>query len=316
MVSEPQISVVVPLFDEEENVHPLVQSIREALENGPDWELILVDDGSGDGTFEEASREAAAHARVRLLGLARNYGQTTAMQCGFDNARGEVVVTMDGDLQNDPRDIPRLLARVRDGYDLVVGYRQSRSESLLVRKIPSQAANRLIQAITRVPIKDNGCTLKALRRAVLRDLDLYSDMHRFIPALVASTASARIAEIPVSDRPRRFGRSKYGLSRVWKVLADLLTITMLRWFRERPLAMFGWGAAGSIVMGILFLVATLVANVAFGVVKADAVVLPGATFLWFGLAGYLLLLGLICEVALRQATESRGVGPILRQGGA
>ena len=304
MPLEPEVSVIVPLFDEEENIGPLVRAVRAALEDGWRWELILVDDGSLDGTFEQARREAHSDPRVRVLRLARNYGQTTAMQAGFDDAQGDVVVSMDGDLQNDPGDIPLLLARIQEGYDLVVGYRKSRSESLLRRRIPSWAANRLIRAITRVPIRDNGCTLKAFRRHVLEDMRLYSDMHRFIPALVAGTSSARISEVSVRQHPRRFGRSKYGLSRVWKVLADLLTVTMIRWFRERPLIMFAWGAAASSLAGIAFLVAMLVALASFGPLKANAMIFPGATFLWFGLAAYLLALGLIAEVALHEAPRA------------
>ena len=304
MPPEPRVSIVVPLFREAESLERLVRGVRTSMGDREPWELILVDDGSRDGTFEEARREARSDPRVRVLRLARNYGQATAMQAGFDNARGDIIVSMDGDLQNDPGDIPHLVAKTREGYDLVAGYRESRRDRLLTRRFPSWAANRVIQAITRVPIRDNGCTLKAFRRDILQGVRLYSDMHRFIPSLVTGTASARIAEIPVRHHPRRFGRSKYGLSRVWKVLADLLTLTMIRWFRERPLVMFAWGAAASAAAGIIFLAATLVAYASFGPLKASAMVFPGATYLWFGLAGYLLMLGLISEVVLREAWES------------
>ena len=307
--------MVVPLFEEEENVRPLVHAVRDALGSRFRWDMILVDDGSTDGTYEAAWRQAEADSRVRVLRLARNYGQTTALQAGFDHARGEIIVSLDGDLQNDPEDIPRLVERLRRGADLVVGYRESRSESLLLRRLPSWAANRLIRAITKVPIRDNGCTLKAFRRSTLEGVRLYSDMHRFIPAVLASRADLRVEEIPVRHHPRRFGRSKYGLSRIWKVLADLLTLTMLRWFRERPLRMFAWGAAGSISAGSVSLGASIVAAETFRPFKATAIVLPGATLLWFGLAGYLLMLGLISEVAVREATvrklmpEERGETP-------
>ncbi len=301
MPNNPQISIVIPLFEEEENVHRLVRSVRAAMRNAGPWELILVDDGSRDATFALARCEAKADSRVRVLRLARNYGQTMAMQAGFDSARGGIVVSMDGDLQNDPEDIPRLVAKIREGFDLVAGYRESRRDRLVTRKIPSWLANRLIGAITRVSIRDNGCTLKAFRREVLQDLPLYSEMHRFIPALVAATTSSRITEIPVRHHPRRFGRSKYGLSRVWKVLADLLTMTMIRWFRERPLLMFSWGTAAASLVGLGFLAATLFVQGTFRPAKAAAIVFPGSTFLWFGLAGYLFMVGLIAEVAVREA---------------
>ena len=305
MSSPPEISIVVPLFNEEENIGPLVRSVRSALVEEAPWELILVDDGSADRTFETACRAAKTDTRIRVLRLARNYGQTTALQAGFDDARGEILVSIDGDLQNDPNDIPMIAAKIRDGYGLVAGYRESRTESLLTRQIPSWVANRLIALITRVPIRDNGCTLKAFRREVVADLRLYSDMHRFIPALIAGRAETRITQVQVRHHARKFGRTKYGLSRVWKVLTDLLAIMMLRWFRERPLVMFGWAATGFGMVGFVFLAATLYAATTFRAFKATAVVFPGATFLWFGLAGYLLMLGLVCEVALREMRVNR-----------
>lgn len=299
------MSVVVPLFHEEENVGPLVRAVRHALESGPPWELILVDDGSADGTAERAREEAQADGRVRLIRLARNYGQTTAMQAGFDEARGEVVVSMDGDLQNDPRDIPRLIETMEEGYDLVAGYRAERKDRWLTRKLPSWAANRLIRLITGVRIRDNGCSLKAYRRALVRNLSLYAEQHRFIPAMAAATASARITEIPVRHHPRLRGRSKYGLSRVWKVLLDLLTVLMIRWFRERPLTMFGFAALPAFVLGALFGARALLAYLAGQ--GGNLVVYPGVVLLWWGLAIYLLALGLIAEVALRERrARSRG----------
>ncbi len=314
MAEHPTLSVVVPLFNEADNVEPLVEAVNRALPAGEDWELILVDDGSDDATSEIATRIAQADTRVRLLRLARNYGQTAAIQAGFDQARGRIIVTMDGDLQNDPADIPHLLAKLDEGYDLVAGYRQRRQDRWLTRKAPSWVANRLIAWITGVPISDNGCSLKAYRREVLERLHLYSDMHRFIPAVAAATAGARIAEIPVRHHARRYGTSKYGLSRIAKVLADLLTIKMIRSFREQPLALFAAGALGASGLGIAFGVAAVIAHTMFGPVKANALVFPGAALLWFGLACYLLMLGLIGEMALR---EERAVDaerlPVVRE---
>lgn len=292
------LSVVVPLYDEEANVPHLVDAVRRALEPTREWELILVDDGSRDGTAEAARTESQEDPRVHLIRLARNYGQTAAMQAGFDHAKGEAVVSMDGDLQNDPRDIPRLLAELEKGYDLVVGYREDRKDELISRKIPSWAANRMIQRITGVSIRDNGCSLKAFRRSTLKKIYLYSELHRFIPAVAAGSAGARITEIPVRHHPRRFGRSKYGLSRIWRVLVDLVTVTMIRWFRERPLLMFGCGASVAALVGFLFAVAALISIASFSASKATALVFPGGALLCFELAGYLLMLGLMGEVAL------------------
>ena len=279
---------------------PLVDAVHEALGDTTDWELVLVDDGSRDATPKIARDISTKDSRVRLIQLARNYGQTAAMQAGFDHARGQVVVSMDGDLQNDPRDIPQLVAKLREGYDLVAGFRQGRQDKLLTRKVPSFVANRLIRWITGVNIRDNGCSLKAYRRELLRRVRLYSEMHRFIPAVAAATAGARITEIPVRHHPRRFGQSKYGLSRVLKVLADLLVIKMIRSFRERPLVLFALGASGAAFLGFLFAVWTVIAMLGLRAAMADTLVLPGATMLWFGLAVYLLMLGLIGEVVLRQ----------------
>jgi glycosyltransferase involved in cell wall biosynthesis len=221
---------------------------------------------------------------------------------------------MDGDLQNDPRDIPRLVEKLEEGYDLVAGYRERRQDKVITRKVPSWIANRIIRRITGVNIRDNGCSLKAYRSELLDRVHLYSDMHRFIPAVAAATAGARIAEIPVRHHARRFGASKYGLSRVGKVLADLLTIKMIRTFRERPLVLFAAGAVGAVLLGLLFAAAAVVALGFFRPEKANALVLPGAALLWFGLAAYLLMLGLIAEVAVRKF-QRRGADhlPLVRE---
>ncbi|HEX7120390.1 MAG TPA: glycosyltransferase family 2 protein [Longimicrobiales bacterium] len=305
------LSVVVPLFNEEESLEPLVAAVRAALGESRAWELLLVDDGSTDATPGIAARLSAADPRVRLIRLARNYGQTPAMQAGFDHAAGDVVVSMDGDLQNDPADIPRLVERIHEGYDLVAGYRERRQDRLLTRKVPSWIANRLIRAVTGVPIRDNGCSLKAYRRELLDRLHLYSDMHRFIPAVAAATAGARITELPVRHHPRRYGASKYGLSRVAKVLADLLTIKMIRTFRERPLALFAAFAAGAAALGLFFAAATVVSWMHFQQSKANAMVFPAVALLWFGLALHLVLLGLVGEVALRERRHRRAEHPPL-----
>ena len=301
----PQLSVVVPLYNEEDNIRPLVLAVREALAGHGTWELVLVNDGSRDHTAQIAGEAAAEDARVRLIELARNYGQTQAMQAGFDAARGSVVVSMDGDLQNDPTDIPRLVAKLDEGYDLVAGYRVRRQDHLVRRKIPSWVANRIIRAITGVTIRDNGCSLKAYRRATLERLHLYSDMHRFLPALAAATAGARITEMPVQHHPRRRGQSKYGLSRILKILADLLTITMIASFRERPLALFGTGALAALGLALGCAGLAVAASMRFRAEVANAYVLPSVALLFVMLACYLVMLGLVGEVALRRSRLTR-----------
>jgi glycosyltransferase involved in cell wall biosynthesis len=303
--SRPELSVVVPLYNEEPNVRPLYSAVRSALGDSEPWELLLVDDGSQDGTAASAARLAREDARVRLVRLARNYGQTAAMQAGFDHSGGTVVVSMDGDLQNDPRDIPKLVARLEEGYDLVAGYRVRRKDSLLSRKVPSWAANRLIRWVTGVDIRDNGCSLKAYRRDLLAGVRLYSDMHRFIPAVAAATAGARITEMPVSHHPRRFGESKYGASRIAKVSADILTIAMIRSFRESPLRMFAYGAVVAMGVGVLFALAAVAAIGWFQPAKTQAVVFPGAAMLSVAVALYLLMLGLIAEFLVRRRRGGR-----------
>jgi glycosyltransferase involved in cell wall biosynthesis len=192
------LSVIAPLFDEEESVGPLVAAVREALREHPSWELVLVDDGSRDRTLARVRAEAERDPRVRPVALARNYGQTQAMQAGFDAARGTVLVGMDGDLQNPPGEIPRLLAKIEEGYDLVAGYRRDRRDAWLSRKLPSWIANRLIRRLTGIAVRDNGCSLKAYRREAVERMHLYAELHRFLPALAAATAGARIAELEVA----------------------------------------------------------------------------------------------------------------------
>ena len=292
-----ELSIVVPLFNEVGNVEPLVARVRDAMRSQPSWELLLVDDGSTDGTAERIDAFGNDDPRIRPVHLARNYGQTAAMQAGFDQARGRVVVSMDGDLQNDPVDIPRLVAKLDEGFDLVTGYRENRQDPLLTRKVPSWIANRIIGWLTHVPIRDNGCSLKAYRAELIQRLHLYSDMHRFIPAVAVATAGARIAEIPVRHHARQHGASKYGLSRTWKVLSDLLVIKTIRSFRERPLILFGVVALVSLVGSGVFGVRSIITAVDFG---RDALVFPSITALLLGLSVYLVMLGLLAESALSQ----------------
>jgi glycosyltransferase involved in cell wall biosynthesis len=295
--TEPVLSVVAPLYNESQNVRPLVEWILEALKTYPHpFEIILVDDGSRDDTWDQV-RAAASDPRVQGIHLGYNVGQTAAMMAGFDHARGEVIVSLDGDLQNDPRDIPALVDKLDDGYDLVCGWRQKRQDKLLLRKLPSWVANWLIRKLTGVPITDNGCSLKAYRRDLLDRLPLYAEQHRFIPAISASVG-ARIAEMPVRHHARRFGESKYGLSRTVKVLVDLLTLKMITTFRSRPLVGFAIAAIPALVTALAFAVLWLISLTQFGPEKASALVFPGAGLLAVGVAFYLFMLGLVAEVAL------------------
>jgi glycosyltransferase involved in cell wall biosynthesis len=236
---QPDLSVVVPLYNEEESLRPLHAAITQSVAQlGLAYEIVFVDDGSRDATATVALEIAKEDPHVCLVRLRRNYGQTPAMAAGIEQARGAVIVTMDGDLQNDPADIANLLARLDEGYDIAVGWRYDRQDKLISRKIPSRIANRLIAKVTGVPIKDNGCSLKAYRAGLIKKIPLYSEMHRFIPAM-ASIAGPRIAEIKVRHHARQFGQSKYGLSRIYKVLLDLLVIKTVASFTARPMLWFG-----------------------------------------------------------------------------
>ncbi|GCF85272.1 glycosyltransferase family 2 protein [Geobacter sp. SVR] len=235
-------SVVVPIYNEQDNIDELYQAIVGALDGfDPNYEIIMVDDGSTDGSFGALQRLAGKDARLKVIRLRRNFGQTAAMSAGFDAATGGIIIPMDGDLQNDPADIPRLVAKLEEGYDVVSGWRHDRKDTFITRKIPSLLANALISSFTGVHLHDYGCTLKAYRREVLEGINLYGEMHRFVPAL-ASQVGARVAELQVSHHPRRHGSSKYGISRTLRVILDLMTVKFLLAYSTKPIQLFGrWG---------------------------------------------------------------------------
>lgn len=236
--SRPDISIVVPMYHEEDNIRLLHEAVVNALQNEDiDYELIIIDDGSKDRTFEIAREIANADPRVCAIGLRRNYGQTAAMVAGIQNARGRTIITMDGDLQNDPTDIPRLLALVDQGYDIVTGWRKKRQDGG-ARVALSKVANAIMARIMGVQVRDSGCSLKAYRAELIQHLPLYGEMHRFIPAL-SQVAGARLAQIEVKHHPRRFGVSKYGFSRVYKVMLDIISIRVLLTFARRPMLWSG-----------------------------------------------------------------------------
>ena len=235
-------SIVVPIYNEEDNIAALYQSITSALDgSGANYEIILVDDGSVDDSFFALKTVAAQDTRVKVIRFRRNFGQTAAMSAGFDAATGEIIIPMDGDLQNDPADIPRLIEKLNEGYDVVSGWRSDRKDTFITRRIPSILANALISALTGVHLHDYGCTLKAYRREVLDGINLYGEMHRFVPAL-ASQVGAKVTEIPVNHHPRLHGTSKYGLSRTLRVILDLMTVKFLLAYSTNPIQLFGkWG---------------------------------------------------------------------------
>jgi glycosyltransferase involved in cell wall biosynthesis len=247
------VSIVIPLHNEIENIEALVTELKEFADEEPRvLEVILVDDGSRDGTYARAVELCDGDKRFRLLCFRRNFGQTAALSAGFDIARGEVICPMDGDLQNDPRDIPRLLEKVEEGYDVVSGWRKDRKDKLITRKIPSWIANKLISKITNVHLHDYGCSLKAYRKEILAGTRLYGEMHRFIPSL-ASWMGIDVAEIVVNHRPRVAGKTKYGLSRTFRVVLDLINVKFLTSYLTRPIQVFGKVAILSFGAGLLAL---------------------------------------------------------------
>jgi glycosyltransferase involved in cell wall biosynthesis len=306
------LSVVVPLYKEEENIDPAVLEILTVLDGMPQTaELLLIDDGSPDLTGDRAVLWAQRDSRVRVLRFRRNFGQTAAIQAGFDNARGRVVVLMDGDQQNDPRDIPLLLETMDKGFDVVSGWRKDRQDRQLSRKMPSKVANALISRITGTRLHDYGCTLKAYDSDVVENLHLYGELHRFIPAL-AGQAGARVAEVPVNHRARTRGKSKYGISRAPRVILDLITVQFLLRYLAKPMQLFGkWGLL-SFSAGFVVLLA-LIGE------KLDGQSLAGRPLLLAGvlatiLGAMLFCTGLLGELLTRIYHEVGGRNPyVLRR---
>lgn len=298
------LSVVVPVLNEEESLSLLLAGLTQAIAPlGCDYEILCIDDGSTDGSEVELERLARTYPSLRVIILRRNYGQSAALAAGFDHARGGVIVTIDGDLQNDPQDIPRLLARLDQGFDLVSGWRQHRQDRALTRRLPSQLANRLIGWVTGVHLHDYGCGLKAYRAEVLRDMNLYGELHRFLPAL-AFIEGARITEVGVRHHRRRFGRSKYGLGRSLRVCLDLLTVYFMKKFLTQPMQIFGGLGLGS--MGLGLGLAVYLAVVKFGGRQdiGDRPLLVLAVVLF--LAGIQLFsVGLLAELVMRTYHESQ-----------
>jgi glycosyltransferase involved in cell wall biosynthesis len=300
----PHLSLFLPVLDEEENLRPMHTKIQAALDAlGKTAEVIYVDDGSTDKSLEILREIAAGDDRVRVISLRRNYGQTAAMSAGIDAAKGEILIPMDADLQNDPADIARLLEKLDEGYDVVSGWRKNRQDKLISRKIPSQIANRIISWIGGVPLHDYGCSLKAYRRDVIQDVKLYGEMHRFIP-IYASWAGARVAEIPVDHHARTHGVSKYGISRTIKVVFDLMTIKFMASYQTKPIYVFGtFGMIAfllSMVAGVWAIVLKVFQGTSFILTP-----LPVITVVMLAIAFQFFLMGLLAELLVRTYHESQ-----------
>jgi glycosyltransferase involved in cell wall biosynthesis len=306
----PDLSVVVPLYNEEASLPFLVNQLLEALRPlGRSFELVLVDDGSRDGTPELLRNLAASVPELVAVILRRNYGQTAAMAAGFDASHGAVIVTLDGDLQNDPADIPLLLASLEEGYDLVSGWRHKRQDAALSRLLPSLIANRLIARVTGVKLHDYGCSLKAYRREVVTDMNLYGELHRFLPAL-AYIEGARIGEVKVNHHPRRYGKSKYGIDRTFRVLMDLLTVWFMKRFVTRPMHVFGFAGLVALGAGLLLGLWLVGEKLLLGTDIGDRPLLLLAVLAI--LSGVQLFgFGLLAELQMRTYYESQG-RPIYR----
>lgn len=306
------ISVVIPAYNEEENIPILYEKLKRVLENlGEDYEIIFVDDGSTDRTYEVLKEIAQRDKKVKVIRFRRNFGQTAALYAGFEHAKGDVIITMDADLQNDPEDIPRLLEKMKEGYDIVSGWRKERKDPFFSRKLPSMIANWIISKVTGVYLHDYGCTLKAYKAEVAKSFRLYGDMHRFLPAL-AKRFGAKITELPVKHHPRLYGKSKYGIGRTIRVILDIFLVKFLNEYITKPLYVFG--SVGLILFGIGFLIGLYltVLKVFFGQdIGTRPLLILGVLLVLSGVQ--LISTGIIAELIVRTYYESKGEKPYIIQ---
>ncbi|MBN1779909.1 glycosyltransferase family 2 protein [bacterium] len=301
-----RVSVVAPVCNEADNVRLLYSAVKEVMETlDRSYEMIFVDDGSTDGTREILRELAASDSLLKVILFRKNFGQSAAMAAGFRATRGEIVVAMDGDLQNDPRDIPRLLDKMAEGYDVVSGWRKNRKDKLLVRKIPSRIANRLICSVTDVQLHDTGCSLKAFRREVIQRIRLYGELHRFIPGL-ARVEGARISEIVVNHHPRRFGRSKYNLTRTFRVLMDLGSLNLFLKYLSHPLQFFGTLGGWLLILGTSMAGYVIYCMIWKEVPVHYMNVLITTIFLLWAVGIQSVLFGLVASLIVRTGTRKGG----------
>ena len=298
------VSLVIPLYNEIENISTLHEAILPVLSSlDKDTEIIYVDDGSTDGTFEKLQKIQASDSSVWVIQLRRNFGQAAAFSAGFDFARGNVIITMDGDLQNDPDDIPLLIEKIDQGYDIVSGWRVKRKDNFISRRLPSMIANSIISWVTGVKLHDYGCSLKAYREEVVKNIRLYGELHRFIPA-IASWMGIRVAEVPVNHFPRRYGRSKYGLGRTLRVILDLITVKFMLNYATRPLQIFGLAGMASFLAGLVISGYLTILRLFFGESLSDRpILLLGVLLIMLGIQ--LILMGLLGDLIVRTYHESQ-----------
>jgi glycosyltransferase involved in cell wall biosynthesis len=300
----PQVSVVVLVYNEVDSVDPLHRELMGVMEGlGRPFEIVYIDDGSRDGSTERLGQLASRDARVRVVSFRRNFGQTAAVQAGIDNTRGDILVFLDGDMQNDPHDIPHLLAKIDEGYDVVSGWRRDRRDDA-TRVVPSQIANWLISRVTGVHLSDFGCTLKAYRREVIEDVKLYGEMHRFIPVF-ASMVGARITELPVNHRPRTYGTSKYSLSRTSRVMLDLITVKLLGSYSTKPMYFFGFAAFGLWALALVLAAIVIIQKLLPPYVYAHNNPLLLLSVVLFIVGVQFILMGLLAELSIRTYHESQ-----------
>lgn len=291
------LSVVIPVYNEEESVKFLYEAVTKALFNlKRHYEIILVDDGSKDDTYQNAVVLSKSDTRLKIIKLKRNYGQTTALHAGFQNAKGRVIVTMDGDLQNDPEDIPLMLNKMEEGYDIVLGWRHDRKDFFISRKLPSKIANWLVRKVTSIPVKDNGCAIRAYRAEVIKNFPMYSEMHRLMPVITA-LVGARFTQIKVKHHPRKFGHSKYGLSRIYKVLLDLVALKTIFSFFYVPL--FGFGFLALLTGLVSFIILSVGILFLFIFPGKSLVTIFGSSALFAALSVFFYFLGIICHLIYR-----------------
>jgi glycosyltransferase involved in cell wall biosynthesis len=305
------LSIVIPVMNEEESILELYSSIKNICDGlALQYEIVFIDDGSQDKTFRLLTEMQLKDQRIRIIKFRKNYGQTSAMAAGFELARGKIIVSMDGDLQNDPSDIPRLLDKIEEGYDVVCGWRKRRQDKFWSRLLPSMIANWIISSVTGVKIHDNGCSLRAFRGSVIKNVTLYNEMHRFIPAMSTLTG-ARISEIVVNHHPRHFGKSKYGIGRTWRVVLDIITVKMIISFSSRPALWFGFL---SVPFTLLAFIAVFLGMGMFLGEQIDGwLILSTVSFLLLSLSAHLFAMGIIGELSVKMGDNwpERGIKPTM-----